>query len=121
MQVRIILAQLAQVVGRGAAPAIDRLVVVAHRGERCAHAGQLLQQSVLGNIGVLVFVDQDVAQAVLPLLAQLGMGVEQFGRQADEVVEIDRLVGAQGGVVAVVDLGVGARIVVFGGLQRSSG
>ena len=118
---RVVLVQLAQVVGRRAAPAVDRLVVVAHRGERRAHPGELLQQAVLRDVGVLVFVDQDVAQAVLPFLAQFGVGIQQFGRQADQVVEIDRLVGAQGGVVAVVDLGVDARVVVFGGLQRGGG
>src|SRR5512139_1636689 len=121
VQVRVVFVELAQVVGRRAAPAVDRLVDVADRGERRAHAGELLQQAVLRDVGVLVFVDQDVAQAVLPLLAQLGVGVEELGRQADQVVEVDRLVGAQGGVVAVVDLGVGARVVVLGGGERGGG
>jgi hypothetical protein len=53
----------------GAAPGVDRLVVVADRGEGIARpAGQQLQQAVLAAVGVLVFVDQQVAQLALPAL-----------------------------------------------------
>ena len=65
--------QLLQVVDVGAAPAVDRLVVVAHRGELRTEAGQQLEQLVLAGIGVLVFVDQQVAQAVLPLVGDVGV------------------------------------------------
>ncbi len=95
-----------QVFDGGAAPGIDRLVVVAHRGEHrlLADAGhQQLHQFVLAGVGVLVFVDQQVAQAALPFVAHVFVVAEQLHRQADQVVEIDRLVGRQRGHVAAVD------------------
>jgi hypothetical protein len=36
-----------------------------------AHAGQQLEQLVLAGVGVLVFIDQQVAQAVLPFVGDL--------------------------------------------------
>jgi hypothetical protein len=60
--------QLLQVVQRGAAPAVDALVVVAHGGEAATLAHQQLEHFVLRGVGVLVFVHQHMAQQRLPLL-----------------------------------------------------
>jgi hypothetical protein len=92
--------QAPQVVQRGAAPAIDRLVVVAHRGEAGARADQQLQHFILRGIGVLVFVHQHVAELRLPLLAHFRMVAQQLQRQADQVVEVHALVGGQPLLVA---------------------
>src|SRR4051794_29531083 len=48
----------------GAAPRIDRLVVVADATEVPLRLGEELQPFVLRLIGVLIFVDQDVAEAL---------------------------------------------------------
>ena len=56
------------VVDLGAAPAIDRLVVVADAAEVLARLRQQPQPEILGDVGVLVLVDQHVAEAVLVLL-----------------------------------------------------
>ena len=87
--------QQAQVFHVGAAPGVDGLVVVADRGEHAALAGEQLHQLVLAGIGVLVFVDQQVAQLVLPRLQHLGIAAQQLHRQADQVVEIQCLVGGK--------------------------
>ena len=84
-----------QVVDVGAAPAVDRLIVVAHGGELGADAGQQFQELVLAGVGILVFVDQQVAQAVLPFLSDRRMLAEEPDRQADQVIEIHRLVGPE--------------------------
>ena len=55
---RVVVRQALQVVERGAAPAVDALVVVAHGGEAAARAHQQLHQLVLRGVGVLVFVHQ---------------------------------------------------------------
>ena len=67
-----VLRQPPQVVDGGAAPAVDALVVVAHRGEQAVAAfvrvfDQRLQQLVLHRVGVLDFVDQHVVELLLPL------------------------------------------------------
>ncbi len=66
-------------------------------------AGELLEQLVLAGVGVLVLVHQEVAQPVLPAQAHFLVAREQLGRQADQVVEIHRLVGVQRGHVVAVD------------------
>ena len=57
-------------------------------------------QPVLRRIGVLVLVDQQVRAALAPFRRHGGVGGEERDRQRDQVVEIDRLIGAQRLVVA---------------------
>ncbi|CUI80596.1 Uncharacterised protein [Achromobacter xylosoxidans] len=105
LEVRIVGGELGQVLDGGAAPGVDGLVIVSHRGEHGARAGQQLHQAVLADVGVLVFVDQQVTHAVLPARAHLFVVGQQDGRDADQVVEVHRLVGGQRGGVAAVDVG----------------
>ena len=100
LEARKVLRQALEVVQRGAAPAVDALVVVADGGEVALAADQQLQQLVLGGVGVLVFVDQHVGQALLPLLRHRLVLAQQAQRQADQVVEVDALVGGQALLVA---------------------
>jgi hypothetical protein len=54
--------RLLQVVQRRAAPAVDGLVVIAHGGKAAAFSHQQLEHLVLRGVGVLVLVDQHMAQ-----------------------------------------------------------
>ena len=54
-------------------------------------SGQELQQPVLRVVGVLVLVDEDVAERVRPLLACFGKALEHVVRQHEQVVEVDRV------------------------------
>ncbi len=100
-----VLLQQRQVFRLGAAPGVDRLVVVADHGEGAAQPDQQLHQLVLGGVGVLVFVHQQVADAVLPLLQDLRLLLEQQHRQHDEIVEIDCVERLEVAVVAGVEQG----------------
>ncbi len=102
-QARPVAAELVDVLRIGAAPGVDRLVVVAHAGDPAALAGQHFQQAVLRVVGVLVFVHQQVAQALAPGIAAFGIGFEDAQRQPDQVVEIDRVERGQALLVHVVD------------------
>ena len=53
------------VVDLGAAPAIDRLVVVADAGDVAAALREQAQPQILRDVGVLVLVDEDVLEALL--------------------------------------------------------
>ena len=121
LQLGVVLLQQLQVLDIGAAPGIDRLIVVAHRGERAAHAREQLEQPILGAIGVLIFIHQQITQTVLPALSHLGVFLEQAHRQRDQVVEIHRLVGAQGAFVFPVELGGDRGDLVVGELRRLVG
>src|SRR5690606_32812609 len=87
------------------APAVVGLVVDALGSECAARADQQSHQFVLGVVGVLVFVHQQVTNAVLPLVAHLGIGLQQLHRQGDQVVEIHRAVGAQAVLIKLVKAG----------------
>ncbi len=65
-QARPVFAELIDVFRVGAAPGVDRLIVVAHAGEVAAFAGERFQQAVLRVVGVLVFVHQQITQAFAP-------------------------------------------------------
>jgi hypothetical protein len=109
---RVVQRQFLQVLQRGAAPAVDALVVVAHSGEAGALAHQQFEQLVLGGVGVLVLVNQHMAHLLLPALAHGGVVLQKFQRQADQVVKVNGLVGAQPFLVAGHQHGGGS--VVFG-------
>ena len=87
----------------GAAPAVDGLVWVAddadvrppkfavflHAWEWWGRGGQEGGDFELDGVGVLVFVDEEVSPAVVELFFDVGVGVEDFGGEEEEVVEVD--------------------------------
>ena len=98
-------AELVDILRVGAAPGVDRLIVIAHAGDATARAGQGLEQPVLGVVGVLVFVHQQVAQALAPGVATLFVAFQDAQRQTDQVVEIHRIEGGKTLLIHVVDGG----------------
>ena len=66
---------------------------------------QQLQQPVLGVVCVLVLVDEDVAEGVLPVGERLREALERLDREHQHVVEVDRVRAVQTALVALVDLG----------------
>ncbi len=71
-----ILLEAQDVADLGAAPAIDRLIVVADAAEIAVTLRQQAQPQILRDVGVLVFVDQQIAKPVLVLRENLGPGQE---------------------------------------------
>ena len=62
-----------------AAPAIDRLVRVANHEYVPVTRGQMLDQCVLRQVGILELVYQDMHEALGILLAHLGLIFQQAG------------------------------------------
>ena len=81
------------VVDLGAAPAVDRLVVVADAADvgPGGAAGQQAQPQVLGDVGVLVFVDQHVAEPGLVVREHLRVVAEQPQHLQQQVAEVCRV------------------------------
>src|SRR5690606_36735930 len=105
LQVRVVLAHLVQVLRVGAAPGLEALVVVAHAGEVAGRAGDGAQQPVLGVVGVLALVDQQVADALAPGPDHVLVALQYLQRHGDQVVEVDRIEGLQPRLVARVQPG----------------
>ena len=61
----------------GAAPAVDRLVVVADAAQIAPGLGQQAQPQILGDIGVLILVDQYIAKAPVIFGENFGVRGEQ--------------------------------------------
>ena len=68
-----ILLEAEDVADLGAAPAVDRLVVVADAADVVVGAGEEAEPEVLGDVGVLVLVDEDVAEPALVLGEDVGV------------------------------------------------
>ena len=88
----------------GAPPAVDRLVVVAHRAHVAVRAQQL-DQLVLRPVRVLELVDQDEAELGLVGAQPVRMLAEQRQRMHQEIVEVHRVGGLQRRPHGRVDVG----------------
>ena len=84
----------------GAAPRVDRLVVIAHHGEIAVFRGEGADPQVLRAVRVLVLVDVEVAPLVLVLGEDGGRLLEQPDAFEQEVVEVERVRLAQALLVA---------------------
>ena len=95
LRVREVALELHDVADVGAAERVDALIGVPDGHDVFGHAGQELEEHVLGVVRVLVFVDQDVGEPVLQFLQHIGVIAEGMGRAEQQVVEIQRVVGVQ--------------------------
>ena len=89
----------------GAPPAVDRLVLVPHRGEVGLFPAQQPHQLRLREVGVLVLVHQDPAESGGKPLAQRLFALEQGNRAQQHVVEVHGSSRAQLALVRLVQLG----------------
>ena len=97
------LLEVGDVLARGAAEAVDRLVVVAHHDDVAVLADQQLQQLLLREVGVLVLVDEHGAVALAEPAAGGGMLVQQPDRAQDHLAEVERAGLVEQPVVVGVD------------------
>src|SRR4029078_2570787 len=89
----------------GAPPRINRLVVVADAAEVAPRLSEQLQPFVLGLIGVLIFVDQEVAEPIPVGFEDVGLRTEDYEHMQQEVAEVARIQGFQPLLVLCVELG----------------
>ena len=106
--VRVVLLKIQDVLDVRAAPAVDRLVVVAHDHEVAVARGQEVGDRVLDVVGVLVLVHADLAEAVLVALEHLGAAAQQLEGLDEQVVEVHGVGLGQAAVELAVDAGGGA-------------
>ena len=106
--VGVVALELEDVADVGAAPRVDRLVVVADHGEVAALAGQQVGDAVLGVVGVLVFVDHDEAERAPVVLEAVRVDLEQVHRLHQQVVEVHGAHLHELLLVELVDVGGGA-------------
>ena len=122
-RVGVVVLELEDVADRRAAEGVDRLVGVADDAQLGRRHGigalgppdladELLDELVLRLVGVLVLVDEDVAEAAAVVLRDVGEGLQDVDGHHDDVVEVERVGLAQAALVLGVGVGDGALVVV---------
>ena len=102
--IREVGAELVQVLDARAAPAVDRLVVVADHHQALATLGQQPQPGVLDGVGVLELIHQHMAEASLVVLEQAGVVAPQIQRTQQQLGEVDDASAGAGLFIGFVDL-----------------
>ena len=100
-----------------AAPAVDRLVVVADHHQAVAALGQQAQPGVLHGVGVLELVHQDVPEALLVVRQQARMVAPQVQGAQQQLGEVDNPGAGAGGLVGFIDAAHGRQEQVAAGLD----
>ena len=90
---RKIVLQLHKIFWSGAAPSIDGLIVVADHGQRLFFIDQRLHQFILGEISVLILIDQKVANTFLPFSQYLRLFLEEHNWNHNQVIKIHSVIG----------------------------
>ena len=72
----------------GAAPRIDRLVVVADAANVLPLLRKQAEPEILAGVGVLIFVDEDIFEAVLILREYVAVGLQDYQHVEQKVAEI---------------------------------
>ncbi len=73
----------------------------------------------MGDVGVLVFVDHQIAKALLVFFQYGGFFLQETYGEHDQVVKVDRVKGLEGTLVTGVDLG--GQVPVLVGDARPKG
>ena len=96
--------ELQDVTDFGAAPAINRLVVIPDAAQVAVRPGQQAQPKILSHIGVLILVHHDVGDAAVIFGQHIGMRPEDGQHMQQQITEIDRVQRQQPGLVGLVEL-----------------
>lgn len=116
--VRVVGLEVEDVLDVGPAEGVDALAVVAHHGDVPVARGQGAHDVVLGQVGVLVLIHQQVLEALLVLQHHLGMVAEEDVGEEQQVVEVHGAgTVAASGVLLVDGADVWAQVGGIGGHQ----
>ena len=84
----VLILKAEDVFDRRAAEFIDALVVVADHADVAPAPREQRRELVLQAVGVLILVDQHVAEAALPVLQHVGVFLQELDGVADEIVKV---------------------------------
>ncbi len=117
---RPVLLEVQNVADVGAAPGVNRLVVVAHHHQVAVHAGQQLRDGILRLVRVLVLVDHDVAEGLRIAAPHLGVLAQQLVSVEKQVVEVHRVGPLEATLQLRVNVGgaLGERVLRVRGIFR---
>src|SRR5689334_1569083 len=89
----IIFAELHHIAIVRAAKGINGLIFIADHKDIILRSGKLIDQKVLGGVGILKFIDQQIFIVALIFLADFGVIAEQNGSIHQQIVKVAGVVG----------------------------
>ncbi len=98
-----ILLEAENIVHFRAAPAIDRLVVIAHAAHIARAARQKAQPQILGDVGVLILVHQQIAELAVKIRQHIVMVLEDGDVVQQKIAEIAGVQHAQAVLIELVE------------------
>ena len=104
-QVGVVTAQIEYVGDVGASEGVDTLCVITHEAHSVVGLAQLQYDTVLGKVGVLVFVYEQVGKVVAVSLPDVGVVAQQHVGEHEQVVEVHRAGHTATVAVGGVDVG----------------
>ena len=102
---REIFFKIKNVANIGAAPGINALIFIADDADILLLARQHLHQFVLGTVGVLIFIDQYVAESTVVVAADRRHRAQQANGFQQQIIEVERVGPLQFLVVEVIEMG----------------
>ena len=87
----ILLFKIQDVLDVGPPEAVDALIVVAYHADVAVSPCQQTGQQILQMVGVLILVDEDVAELALVVGQRLPVRPQQIHRVEDDIVEVQRI------------------------------
>ena len=114
IQLGIVLLEIQDVLDVGTAESVDALCIVTHHAHIAVGSAEHLDDFILREIGVLVLIDQDIPEAMLVFVEDLGVALQQFVGLEKQIIEIHgtRLETTQGvGFVEAVHIAAAVRQV----------
>ena len=97
-----------------AAPAVYALVIVAHNAKVAVLSAQHFNKPVLRHVGILIFVHENILEAVLVLFKHLGALFKQLYRFHEQIVKVERVSGHKAALILLKHLfGYAVVAVVF--------
>ena len=85
-----------------AAPGIDRLVVIPHAADVLVTLRQQPQPVILDQVGVLIFVHQDIPKRTMVLRQDVRVGEQDLDHMQHQIAEIGRVQNAQAGLIGLI-------------------
>ena len=101
---RIEFFQIQKVADLSPAPAVNALIVITDHAKIPMLSGQQIDQLELGRVRILILVHHDILIPATAGFQRIGMFIEQFQHQQDDVIEIHRVGGLQGGFIQALDM-----------------
>src|SRR5688500_17396934 len=84
----ILLVKLNHPFHAGATPCVEALVLIAYAKQEIFRRGEHLHQEFLGRLDVLILVDKDSCESILPVTAGVSVSLQKSESSEDEVIEI---------------------------------